>query len=182
MIRSQAPGVLRVVSAVAVTALLAGAVGAQSARPAATLDDLLAETRSLRTDMREAVTVAIRAQVLATRLSLQEQRIRTAAAQVAESRRTLAATASERRARVTHLAELQNLRRAGNLPAGQIGELDEMLLRLREDVERWTSDEQAQMDDEQELRRTLSSEENLWRDFSSRLEELERSLPVPGRR
>ena len=182
MFRLHAPGVLRVASVIALTALLAGAVGAQSARPAATLDDLLAEMRSLRTDMRDAVTSGIRAQVLATRLSLQEQRIRTAAAQIDEARRTLAATAAERRTRVAHLTELQDLRRAGNLPAAQTGGLDEMLGRLREDVERWTSDEQAQRDGEQELRRTLSSEENLWRDFSSRLEELERSLPVPGRR
>ena len=182
MIRSHAPGVLRVASAIALTALLAGAVGAQSARPAATLDDLLAETRALRTDVRDAVTAAIRAQVLATRLSLQEQRIRTAAAQIDEARRTLAATASERSARVAHLAELQDQRRAGTLPAAQIGGLDEMLVRLKEDVERWTSDEQALRDGEQELRRTLSTEENLWRDFSSRLEELERSLPVSGRR
>lgn len=182
MLRLHAPGVLRVASVIALTAFLAGAVGAQSARPAATLDDLLAETRSLRTDMRDAVTAAVRAQVLATRLSLQEQRIRTAAAQIAEARRTLAATASERSTRAAHLAELQDLRRAGNLPAAQIGGLDEMLVRLKDDVERWTSDEQALRDGEQELRRALSSEENLWRDFSSQLEALERSLSVPGHR
>jgi hypothetical protein len=181
MLRSQAPGVLRAASAVVLTAGLAAAVGAQSARPAATLDDLLAETRALRTDLNRVVTAGIRAQLLATRLSVQEQRVRTVADRIAEAQRSLAGAASERRARIAHLTQLQDLRRAGNLPAGQMGDVDEMMARLSQDLEHSTSNVQSLSDAEQELRRTLSAEQNLWGDISSRLDELERSLPAADR-
>jgi DNA-binding ferritin-like protein len=153
----------------------------RSARPAATLDDLLAEARALRTDVNRAVVAGVRAQVLATRLGVQEQRIRTVADRIAEAQRALASAASERRARIAHLTQLQDLRRVGNLPAGQGGDVDEMMSRLSQDVEQSTSDLQALRDAEQELRRTLSAEQNLWSDISSRLEALEHSLPAADR-
>ena len=181
MLRSQVPGVLRAASAIVVTAGLAAAVGAQSARPAATLDDLLAETRALRADVNRAVAVGVRAQLLATRLSLQEQRIRTVGDRITEAQRALAGAASERRTRVAHLTQLQDLRRVGNLPAGQVDGVEEMVTRLNQDVEQSTSDVQALRDAEQELRRTLSAEQNLWGEISSRLDELERSLPAADR-
>lgn len=181
MLRSQTPGMLRATSVVVLTAGLAAAVGAQSTRPAATLDDLLAETRALRTDLNRVVASGIRAQVLATRLTVQEQRIRTVADRIGEAQRALASAASERRARVAHFTELQDLRRVGNLPAGQIRDVDEMMTRLRQEVEQSTSDVQSLRDAEQDLRRTLSAEQNLWGDISSRLEALERSLPAADR-
>ena len=182
MLRLQPPGMLRAASAIVLTAGLAAAVGAQSARPAATLDDLLAETRALRTDLNRAVAAGIRAQLLATRLSVHEQRIKNVGDRIAEAQRALAGATSERRARIAHLTQLQDLRRSGNYPAGQIGDVDEMLTRLSQDVEQSTSDVQALRDTEQDLRRTLAAEQNLWGDTSSRLDELERSLPVADRR
>jgi hypothetical protein len=182
MLRAEARRVLRVASVIALIAGLAGAVAAQSSRPAATLDDLLAETRALRLDMNRMTTAAIRAQVLATRLSAQEQRIRTLADQVGEAQQAIASAASERRARSTHLEQLHAVRRAGNLVSAQSGEGDEMLTRLGQEVGQWTADEQALREVEQQLRRALTAEQNLWGDFNSRLEELERSLPAADRR
>lgn len=172
---------LRILLVIVVIAGLAGVVRAQSVRSAATLDDLLTEMRSLRSDLNRVSAAAIRAQVLATRLRVQEERIRTVAVQIAEADRTLAGVASERRMRIAHLKQLQDLRRAGNLSAAQIGDVDETLKRLGQEVEQSASDEQALRDGEQELRRSLSAEQNLWTDFNSRMEELERVLAAAHR-
>jgi hypothetical protein len=63
------------------------------------------------------------------------------------------------------------------LPSAQNGDVDEMVMRLSQDVEQSTSDVQALRDVEQELRRALSAEQSLWSDITSRLQDLERSLP-----
>ena len=181
MLRSQPRRILRAAAAVVVTAGLAAAVGAQSVRPAATLDDLLAETRALRTDVNRAVSAGIRAQLLATRLGAQEQRISSVTGQIVEAQRALGEAASEQRARNAHLAQLQDLRRAGNLTASQMEGFVEMMTRIRLDVEQSTSDVQALRGAEQELRRTLSADQNLWGEIKSRLEDLERSLPAADR-
>jgi chromosome segregation ATPase len=163
------------------TAGLAGAVGAQTARPAATLDDLLAELRALRTDINQVTAAGIRAQLLATRLSLQEQRIRAVADQMAQAQRTLGTAASERSAQSTHLQQLEDLRREGNVPSAQMSAFDAMLTRLRQEVAQAGFEEQTLRRGEQDLRKALATEQGAWMDFNARLDELERSLPASRR-
>jgi chromosome segregation ATPase len=181
MLRERIRGWQGIALAAVSTAGLTGVVAAQSARPTATLDDLLAEVRGLRAEIHDVVASGIRAQVLATRLSLQEQRIKTLTEQIAEARRAVSSAASDRSARSAHLRQLEQLRREGKLPASEAGDFDAMLSRVRQDVAQARLDEQTLHNHEQALGRTLSEEQRLWMELSSRLEQLDRALPAPHR-
>jgi hypothetical protein len=61
-----------VVMSLVIGYILAGVASGQTPRPAATLDDLVAEVRALRTEIQQVATTSIQAQLLATRLSLQD--------------------------------------------------------------------------------------------------------------
>lgn len=175
MLRERTRGWKGIALAAVSTAGLTGVVAAQSARPTATLDDLLAEVRGLRAEIHDVVASGIRAQLLATRLSLQEQRIKTLTEQIAEARRAVSSAASDRSARSAHL------RREGKLPAPEGGDFDAMLSRVRQEVARARLDEQTLHNHEQALGRILSDEQRLRMELSARLEELGRALPAPHR-
>jgi chromosome segregation ATPase len=115
------------------------------------------------------------------RLSLQEQRIQSVRERMEEAHRAASETAADRSARSAHLAQLENLRRDGNVLSAQADDFDAMLSRLRQELARTTLDEQTLNSQWQELERTLSAEQSLWMDFSARLEELERALPASRR-
>jgi chromosome segregation ATPase len=155
----------------------AGMVSGQTARPTATLDDLLAEVRGLRAEINHVAAASIRAQLLVTRLSLQEQRIRTLADGLAEAQRMLRTSGADRRARSAHLERLEDTLRDATASSSGRGDLEAMLRHVREGVDRSGREEQALRAQEQELLKTLSAEETLWLDFNSRLAELERALP-----
>jgi hypothetical protein len=161
---------------VIIAGLVGGASG-QTARPPATLDDLLAEVRSLRDEINHTLTASIRAQLLTTRLSLQEQRIRLLTDQLAESRRQLTDMESDRRARSEHMKRLEDVQRESTAPPGQVRDIDVMLTELRQELAQSGLREQALRVEEQELRTAVSGEQNLWIQFNARLDELERALP-----
>jgi hypothetical protein len=123
----------------------------------------------------------IRAQLLATRLSLQEERIRTLTERMADARRAVSSTVSDRRARAAHVEQLDQLRREGNLPASGTGDFDTMLSRVRRELAQAELDEEARRNHEHAWSRMLSEEKRIWMELSSRLEELERALPAPHR-
>lgn len=158
--------------------VLAGVVSGQTARPTATIDDLLAEIRGLRAEINQVAAAAIRAQLLVTRLSLQEQRVRTSAHQLAEAQRMLRTSGADHRARSAHLKRVEDSLRDGTASSTRSGELEAMLGHLREEVDRSGREEEALRVQEQELLKTLSAEENLWIDFNSRLAGIERALPT----
>jgi chromosome segregation ATPase len=160
---------------VIVAGLVGGAAG-QTARPAATLDDLVTEVSGLRGDINHMLGASIRAQLLTTRLSLQEQRIRMLAGQWAESQRKLTSIEGDRGARAEHVKQLESLHREGTAQHSQIRDLDEMLAGLRQELARSGFEEQALRAEEQELRRAMSAEQNAWIAFSARLNELELAL------
>jgi hypothetical protein len=158
--------------------IAAGAVSGQTARPTATLDDLLAEVRALRAEINQVAAAGIRAQLLATRLSLQEQRIRILADRLTEAQRIVKSSGADHRARSAHLKRVEDSLRDGTASSTTSGAFDAMLGHLREDVDRSGREEQALKAQEHELLKTMSAEENLWIDFSSRLDKLERELPT----
>jgi hypothetical protein len=158
--------------------IAAGAVSGQTARPPATLDDLIAEVRGLRAEINQVAGAGIRAQLLVTRLSLQEQRVRTLAQQLAEAQRMLRTSGADHRARSAHLKRVEDSLRDGTAPSTRSGEFEVMLAHLREDVDRSGREEEALRAQEQELLKALSGEEKLWIDFNSRLDRIERELPT----
>ena len=178
MIRERVRGWVSVALLMAVAFVVSGAVSGQTARPAATLDDLIAEVRGLRAEINQVAAAGIRAQVLVTRLSLQEQRIRTLADQLAETQRVLRTSGADHRARSAHLKRVEDSLRDGTASSTRSAEFEAMLARLREEVDRSGREEQALRAQEQELLKAQSGEENLWIDFNSRLDELERVSPT----
>jgi chromosome segregation ATPase len=159
-----------------IIAALFGSVSGQPARPPATLDDLLAEVGGLRGDITHMLGASIRAQLLTTRLSLQEQRIRMLADQLAESQRNLASIEGDRGARAEHVKQLESLHREGTAQHSQIRDLDGMLAGLRQELARSGFQEQALRAEEQALRTAMSAEQNAWIAFNARLDELELAL------
>jgi hypothetical protein len=178
MRRERVRGWLGVALLLVTTFVLAGVVSGQTARPTATIDDLLAEIRGLRAEINQVAAAGIRAQLLVTRLSLQEQRVRTSAHQLAEAQRMLRTSGADHRARSAHLKRVEDSLRDGAASSARSGELEAMLGHLREEVDRSGREEEALRVQEQELLNTLSAEENLWIDFNSRLAGIERELPT----
>jgi hypothetical protein len=178
MHRQRVRGWLCIALLLMITFVVAGVVSGQSARPIATLDDLLVEVRGVRAEINEVAAAGIRAQLLAARLSLQEQRIRMLADQFAEAQRMLRTSVTNRSARAAHLNRVEDSLREGPRSSTKGGEFDVMLKQLREDVDRSEQEELALRVQEQELRNTLSAAERLWVDFSSRLDSIERDLPA----
>ena len=160
------------------TFVLAGAVSGQTARPTATIDDLLAEVRGLRAEINQVAAAGIRAQLLVTRLSLQEQRVRASAYQLAEAQRMLRTSEADHRARSAHLKRVEETLRDGTASSARNGELEAMAGHLREDVDRSGREEEALRVQEQKLLNALSADENLWIDFDARLAGIERELPT----
>jgi uncharacterized coiled-coil protein SlyX len=178
MRREQARGWLGVSLLLAITFVVAAVASGQTARPAATIDDLLAEVRGLRAEINQVAAAGIRAQLLVTRLSLQEQRIRTLADQLAEAQKVLRTSEADHRARSAHLKRVEDSLRDGTASFTRSAEFEAMLAHLREEVDRSGREEQALRAQEQELLKALSGEEKLWIDFNSRLDELERVSPT----
>jgi hypothetical protein len=160
------------------TLVLAGVVSGQTARPTATFDDLLSEIRGLRAEINQVAAAGIRVQLLSTRLSLQEQRIRTSADQLAEVKRMLTSSGADYRARSAHLKRLEDSIRDGIGSSTKSAELDAMLGHLREEAARSGQEEEALRAQQQELLKNLSAEEKLWIDFNSKLAGIERELPT----
>jgi chromosome segregation ATPase len=154
--------------------LLASVASGQPARPATTLDDLVAEVRALRTEIQQLATASMQTQRLATSLSLQEQRIERLGDRVVEAQQAVRVGEADTRARSTHLAQLEEMLRGGSAPPGQRAELDAMVARLQDELARSQRDEQALRAREQELRSALSTEESRWIDLSNRLDEIGR--------
>jgi hypothetical protein len=167
---------LWVASLFAIIAALFGGVSGQPARPSATLDDLVAEVGGLRDDINHMLGASIRAQLLTTRLSLQEQRIRMLADQLAESQRKLTSIEGDRGARASHVKQLESLYHDGTAQPSQVRDLDAMLAGLRQDLARSGLEEQLLRAEEQELRKAMSAEQNAWIGFNARLDELELAL------
>jgi chromosome segregation ATPase len=169
--RNVALAALLVVAAIAVAAL-----SGQTQRQPAALDDVVGEIRALRADLRQAMGATTRMQLLTARLSLEEQRI----AVLANQRVNVAMKLGDAtRQRADAEAQLERYEAMGRttLPAqvtreeleGMINNAKGPLLQLR-DSERQLRAEETQLADE------IANEQNRWRDFNNRLDDLERSM------
>lgn len=154
--------------------LIAVVVSAQAERRPATLDDLLTEMRGLRADLKETATVTTRAQLLAARLTLQEQRIAVLSNQRAELLARLAAAERERVEIQTRVKGLQDSRQEAppQMREEIEGALKAETTRLSQRVQ---FEQQLRLQDT-DLTGLIASEQGRWQEFNGRLDELERSL------
>jgi chromosome segregation ATPase len=152
-----------------------GVVSGQSQRSPATLDDLLAEMRGLRTDLNQSSSASVRTQLLVARLTLQEQRINALAGQLDNARRALSSKQGDPESPIVRLKRFEDAVQIPGPPEAQV-EMERMLPRLRADAALWQREEQALRSQENELSVLLATEQNRWIDFNSRLDDLERAL------
>jgi hypothetical protein len=158
------------VGVVAFAAALTGQGAAPSDR---VLQELLTEVKALRSEVNRAAGSSIRAQLLATRLQLQEQRILTVSRQIDDAQKELAGLAQARA-----MIEMAVKQGGGDDPREQGKVLDLFRQQLTEHQKR----EQQLQQHESSLTAMLAEEQARWTDFSSRLDELERALPTTRRR
>ena len=156
--------------------VVAGGVSGQGQRSPATLDDLLAELRGLRTDLNASVGTNTRVQMIVGRLGVQEQRITSASRELSEVQNQLR-DAMQQRQRTSNMVAAMRQRLESNAVvldrvsyARDIAEIESRLLRerQREDDLRYR---------ESELLSMLVTEQGRWMEFNSRLDDLERELP-----
>ena len=150
-------------------------ISGQSQRSPATLDDLLAELRGLRSDLNASVGINTRAQVIVGRLGVLEQRITSVGRELVEVQNHLG-NAAQQRQRTSNMVAAMRQRLESNAVvldrvsyARDIAETESRLLRerQREDDLRYR---------ESELLSMLVTEQGRWIDFNSRLDDLERAL------
>jgi hypothetical protein len=151
------------------------AQGTQTTPDGSTLNGLLLEVRALRVEVRQITSAGIRTQLLVARLQLQEQRVLTAARQLAETESALAALQGRiagERIRVRQLEE------AGARATGQ-GRIafQQVVVEAGAQIDQQQRQELHLQTREKELQRALSDEQARWTDFSDRLDALERALP-----
>ncbi len=157
---------------VAVAAIASG----QAQRGPATLDDLLAEIRGLRADLRQTTRASTQMQVLTARLQLQEQRIAVLANQRADVTARLAVQTPlrvETEAQVRNFEGMISRNESLEVPRA---ELTVMLAERQRALSQHRNAEQQLRTQESDLSAQIAAEQNRWQDFNNRLDELERSL------
>lgn len=163
---------------IALGLLVAGAVAAsgQAQRQPATLDDVLNEIRGLRTDLRQSTHANTQMQLLTVRLQLQEQRLAVLSNQRNDVGSRLAVETrlrADAEGQVQRFEEMKNRNESVGIPRVELETQERMfkavLLQHRDG-------EQQLRRQESDLSTQISSEQNRWQDFNTRLDELERSL------
>lgn len=162
--------------------LLAGlgrALLAQGSKPlgeGVTQETLVAEVRALRADVQQLAGAGIRTQWLVARLALQEQRVSTAARQLADARTALTAVQTRiqsERARVLQLDDA-----ASRATPEALRSIQQSIAEAAGQIELQRREEQQLQARETELLRAVSDAQSLWTDLSARLDEIEKTFTV----
>jgi chromosome segregation ATPase len=164
--------------AVAIGALLwvvATAAAAQSsAPPDGTMQALVSELRALRADLNRIAGANIRSNLLVGRLQLQEQRTIALSRQLETVQQELAGIAQERSSLEDRLQEVEES------TSMKQEEREQLQIALRQQLKQNQRREQQLRQQESSLSGVVADEQARWTDFSSRLDELERTL-IPRR-
>jgi len=166
-----------VVSCVGVAALAAVVSGQGGARSDADMEALVAEIRSLRADLNRVASANIRAQLLFGRLQLQEQRTITLTRQLENIEEQLVKTSLQRATMEDRLKEIEE----GGSPNMPIEARQEIERAVRQELKSNQTRVQQLRQQQSSLSALVAEEQTRWTDFSSRLEELERTLISPRR-
>lgn len=140
-----------------------------------TQEAVLAEVRMLRAEINQMMSAGIRTQLLVARLQLQEQRVLSAARQLAEAQTALTAV----RGRIA--GERSRIRQLEEATAHAIGQgrttFQQAIAEAGTQIEQQQTQELQLQARENELARAVNDEQSRWTDFNNRLDALERSLP-----
>jgi uncharacterized coiled-coil protein SlyX len=182
----------RITRSLAVALLLVGLVArvaaqapaGSAAKPTeAAPDALLQEVRALRDDIQRYAGATIRVQLLLARLQLQEQRINSMGAQVAEVRNQIAGNARQQAEMADKVKRYTSLldNPAAGFPPEQQKDIQNSIPVWRVDLQRFQAEGQRLAAQEADLSSQISTEQARWMDFNTRLDELEKSLPATRR-
>jgi hypothetical protein len=152
------------------------AQGTRSPDDGSTHDALVAEIRTLRTEIHQMAAVSIRMQLFVARLQLQEQRVLLAARHLAEVQNTLAEVRSQiagERARIEQLEQSMSRSAA----QGQV-QIRQAIAEAKAQIEQQERRQQELALREMELQNSVNNEQIRWTEFNDRLDALERSLPA----
>lgn len=149
-------------------ALLGQAPSTSSPRPAS-LDDVVAEVRALRAEIRQANESGLRAQLLVARLQVEEQRIAGLARQLSETEQQMRALEGARNPWLEQMVKEFDK----NPPAP--GEPD-MMAGLRAQLEKIQNGDPVLTERQATLSRQLADEQARWVAFNAQLEALEKSV------
>lgn len=177
----------RIVAVVSIVVAAAGVVVAQSTLTSplkadvSSPDELLAEVRGLRADFQQVARTSVRAQLLVARLQLQEQRINVIAGQLTELRRLIGVKESGQIMLAEQLKRFDDLSRSGNAAPEQQKDVEGASKQLKTQLAMMQKEDQELRTQETELTNQLTTEQGRWTEFNSRLDELERQLPISPR-
>lgn len=147
---------------------LVGQAPATSPRPAS-MDDLVAEVRALRTEMRQATESGLRAQLLVARLQVEEQRIAGLARQLSETEQQMRALEGARN------PWLEQMLKEFDKNPPQPGEVD-MMAGFRAQLEKIQNGDPVLTERQATLSRQLADEQARWVAFNAQLEALEKAI------
>ena len=144
-------------------------------RPAS-LDDLVAEVRALRSDIQEMADSSLRTQLLVARLQVQEQRIAGIARQLSETEEQIRSLEGARNPFLTQMLK--------NFETEKPENPDEPnpLAALKAQLEKFENGDPVLQERQASLSRLLAEEQARWVAFNTQLEALEQRATAPKRR
>jgi hypothetical protein len=159
--------------AILVVAVAGGVTARQRPAPssAATLDDLLAELRAFRSELRDSSATSMRAQLLLARLQLQEQRVNTIWRQLSEVEDKLQVTQKEGAA-PEQILKLMGAE-PGTDPPAQMAPIIEMFKTQMAAAEKANMDLKLR---QAELMQLMTNEQSRWTTLNAEIEALEKAL------
>jgi len=154
--------------------LLAGQSSSVTPPRAASLDDVVAEVRALREDLRGTAETGLRAQLLVARLQVEEQRIDGLARQLSDTEQQMRALEGARNPWLTQM--LKEFDKQPRDPADP-----DLFAGLRAQLETIENGDPALKERQASLSRMLADEQARWVAFNAQLEALEKAVVAPKR-
>jgi chromosome segregation ATPase len=154
--------------------LLAGQSSSVTPPRAASLDDVVAEVRALREDLRGTAETGLRAQLLVARLQVEEQRIDGLARQLSDTEQQMRALEGARNPWLTQM--LKEFDKQPRDPAEP-----DLFAGLRAQLEIIENGDPALKERQASLSRMLADEQARWVAFNAQLEALEKAVVAPKR-
>ena len=172
-----------------VAALIVAAVSVRAAQSTSTqptaastpqpaVDPLLAEVRALRADFRQVSGISVRTQLLIARLQLQEQRLNSVAVQLNDIRKQIEIKEGAEALLTEKLKRFEEAMRSPTASPEVARDLEGQLPDVRAALAQMKKERVKLRAHEGEIANQLATEESRWLDFNSRLDDLEKLLPI----
>jgi chromosome segregation ATPase len=169
--------VVAIVLTLGIVTVVSAQTNTPPSAPSVSMEELLAEVRSLRAEVRRAADTSIRAQLLVARLQLQEQRIDSLSRQLAETQRHLS---DNERARSAMAAPLAMFTKNENQEsAAERDGLDHVLGPLKAQLDQLERSDRDLQSQQTQLTNLIAEEQSRWTMFNAMLDEL--SKPAEAR-